>query len=147
MEQTTHSAACCQSHSASYTAHWHRYITACCLCCSLLAVPLSTSMEKYSRILYVALIYTMCCSTLPAQSLPANNPPAHSCRAGLAQLLSRTGAQGRLEAVPVHMQLRKRAGIDDAYHVINFTESTMDEVSEWVSHQHQAGSLAQACSC
>jgi hypothetical protein len=70
----------------------------------------------------------LCRCTLPAQSLPANNPPAHSCRAGLAQLLSRTGAQGRLEAVPVHMQLRRHAGKDDAYHEVNFTETTMEEV-------------------
>jgi hypothetical protein len=71
---------------------------------------------------------TICVALRDVQSLPANNPPAHSCRAALAQLLSRTGANGRLEAIPMHMQLRRRAGIDDAYHVINFNEATMDEV-------------------
>jgi hypothetical protein len=70
-----------------------------------------------------------CAPLCVVQSLPSSAPPPYSCRSPLAQLLAKVGPQGRTEAVPVRMQLRRRLGMEEAYHLVNVTPATLDEAS------------------
>ena len=66
-----------------------------------------------------------------AQSIPVSQPPVWSCRSGLAVLLNSSGtntATGTPAALPFHLAIKKKMGLDEVYHVVTLEAVTLQQV-------------------
>lgn len=70
-----------------------------------------------------------------ASPFPAHAPPPYSCRAGLSVLMQGLGPQGRRQALPFRLALKRRPGngLEEPYHVATMQQCTLGFVSAAVT--------------
>jgi hypothetical protein len=65
---------------------------------------------------------------LLAQTLPASAPPPYGCRSGLSVLLNELGSQGRNNAVPFRMAMKRQQHGDEILHVSCLEKRSLSQV-------------------
>jgi hypothetical protein len=75
-------------------------------------------------------VHTVACDYFVSalQTLPASAPPPYSCRSGLSVLLNELGSQGRSNAVPFRMAMKRQQHGDETLHVSCLEKRSLSQV-------------------